>query len=116
MYKSGIFRRIIGIFFLASLFAFTGASAQDTKDENARSPHPARAKGKAKEAEKKKIQQKKLAEKAIEKGRKRHEKLQTRDVRKRMKKSKHTATANNAHKREFFLKRWFQKKHKTKRR
>jgi hypothetical protein len=81
--------------------------AQESPDINARSPHPTSSGRKQKQAEKKKVEQKKLAEKAIEKGKKRHEKLQTREVRKRMKKSKHKAAANNAHQREFFLKRWF---------
>ena len=60
--------------------------------------------------------QKKLAEKTIEIGKKRHEKIQTRDVRKRMKKSKNKASLNNSHKKEFFLKRWFTPKQRTKRR
>lgn len=43
-----------------------------------------------------------------------HKRLQTKKVRKRMKKSKHTATLHNENRREFFLKRWFKKKKKIK--
>jgi hypothetical protein len=42
-----------------------------------------------------------------------HKRLQTKKVRKRMKQSKNKARLNNEHKREFFLKRWFQKKKKV---
>lgn len=42
-----------------------------------------------------------------------HKRLQTKKVRKRMKRSKHRATLNNENRREFFLKRWFQKKKKV---
>lgn len=42
-----------------------------------------------------------------------HKRLQTKQVRKRMKKSKKRATLNNENKREFFLKRWFKKKKKV---
>jgi len=108
--------KIFGILILTVFLSISGVYGQGTKDVNARSPVPRAAKGKAKEAEKKKIQQKKLSEKAIDKGRKRHEKLQEREVRHRMKKSKRLAAANNAHKRDFFLTRWFTPKHKTKRR
>jgi hypothetical protein len=42
-----------------------------------------------------------------------HKRLQTKTVLKRMKQSKNKARRNNEHKREFFLKRWFQKKKKA---
>ena len=90
--------------------------AQDTKDVNARSPNPGAMSKQEKKATKKKVKQKELLEKAIVKGRKRHEKIQTKDVRKRMKKSKRKAAINNAHKKDFFLKRWFEKKPKKKNR
>ena len=96
-------------------FAFTSGivKAQDVKDINARSPHSAPSSRQQKKADKKKADQKKLAEKAIEKGRKNHEKLQTREVRRRMRQSKRKASMNNAHQREFFLKRWFTRDHRT---
>jgi hypothetical protein len=108
--------KVFSFFILVAVLSISGVYGQGTKDVNAHSPVPKVARGKAKEAEKKKIDQKKLAEKAIDKGRKRHEKLQEREVRHRMKKSKRVAAANNAHKKDFFLKRWFTPKQKTKRR
>lgn len=103
--------------FLGILFLFlsAGAVAQDSKDVNARSPHTVPASKKERKALKKKEVQKKQLDKAIEKGRKRHEKLQTKDVRKRMKKSKHKASQNRSFQREFFLKRWFTPKQGKKR-
>jgi|GEM_PF-1384181 len=98
------------IFSLIASFSW----AQEVKDVNAHSPNPASSSRKEKQAQKKKAAQKKLAEKAIEKGRKNHEKLQTKEVRKRMRKSKHTASMNNAHQKEFFLKRWFTPKQRRK--
>jgi hypothetical protein len=108
--------KIFSLLILVVLLSIPGVYGQGTKDVDARSPTPKAAKGKAKEAEKKKVEQKKLSEKAIDVGRKRHEKLQEREVRHRMKKSKRLAAANNAHKKDFFLKRWFTPKQKTKRR
>ncbi len=106
--------------FIISIFLLGGAAhaqdVPDTKDVNAHSPNPASMSKKEKLARKKKVKQKELKEKAIEKGRSNHEKIQTKEVRKRMKKSKRTAAANNAHERKFFLKRWFHSRHKTKRR
>ncbi|CAN5555839.1 hypothetical protein BH11BAC1_BH11BAC1_24390 [soil metagenome] len=119
MFIPVILRKVLFVFPFFIFLMLSGVRAQDAgdiKDINPRAPKAAAMSGKEKEARKKKIKQKKASEKAIEKGRKRHEKIQTRDVRKRMKKSKHTAATNNAHKREFFLKRWFQKKHRTKNR
>lgn len=42
---------------------------------------------------------------------KHHKRIQTKAVRKRMKKSRATAARNHDNRREFFLKRWFKKKH-----
>ncbi len=42
-----------------------------------------------------------------------HKRLQTKTVRKRMKRSKNKATLRNENKREFFIKRWFKKKKKV---
>ena len=110
--KSSFFGLLVVLF-----LSITGVYGQDTKDVNARSPVPKEAGAKQqKKAEKKKEDQRKLKEKAIDKGRKRHEKLQSKEVRKRMKKSKKKAAANHAHKKEFFLKRWFTPGQKTKRR
>ena len=108
--------RFFGLLTIILFLSISAVYGQDTKDVNARAPVPRSSNAKQKKAEKKKEDQKKLKEKAIDKGRKRHEKLQTKDVRKRMKKSKRKAAANNAHQKEFFLKRWFTPDHKTKRR
>ena len=108
----------VKILFVIGCFVATANTsfAQDTKDINARSPKEVPHSRLEKKALKKKDKQKEKLDKAIEIGRKRHEKLQEREVRKRMKKSKHTASLNNAHKREFFLKRWFRRKQHTKNR
>lgn len=45
---------------------------------------------------------------------KHHRRIQTKQVQKRMKKSKSTAVRNNNNQREFFLKRWFSKKSRPK--
>ncbi len=42
-----------------------------------------------------------------------HKRLQTKEVRKRMKASRKTAIRHNQNKREFFLVRWFKKKKKV---
>lgn len=42
-----------------------------------------------------------------------HKRLQTKKVRKRMKRSRNKATLHNENKREFFIKRWFTKKKKV---
>lgn len=42
-----------------------------------------------------------------------HKRIQTKTVRKRMKKSKGKARLNNENRREFFVKRWFKKKKKV---
>jgi hypothetical protein len=44
-----------------------------------------------------------------------HQRIQTKQVRKRMKRNRNTAIRNHEHKREFFIKRWFQKKKRIKR-
>lgn len=44
-----------------------------------------------------------------------HKRIQTKEVRKRMRSSRKTALRNHDHKREFFLKRWFQKRNTFKR-
>ena len=45
---------------------------------------------------------------------KHHKRIQTKKVRKRMKESRATATRNNLNKKEFFVKRWFKKKGRSK--
>lgn len=42
-----------------------------------------------------------------------HKRLQTKQVRKRMKRNRHKATLHNENRREFFIIRWFKKKKKV---
>lgn len=60
---------------------------------------------------KKKKQREKEAAKATKALLKQHMKDQSPETRKRMKQDAREAQRNNEHKREFFLKRWFRKKH-----
>lgn len=80
------------------------------QDLDARSPQKAASKGKQHQAEKKKAKQQKELLKGIEKGKKRHMKLQSKNTKKMMKKSKRKAANFNNDRKEFFLKRWFRKK------
>jgi len=118
MFKPGTLRKTACLLPILVCLLMARVYGQDpeTKDVNARSPNPAAQSRMEKKAQKKKEKQRELTAKAIEVGKKRHEKLQTKEVRKRMKKSKQRAEANNAHKKEFFLKRWFRSKHHTKKR
>lgn len=70
-----------------------------------------KSKRKLRKADKKKWKEDRRNKRAEEKRiRDHHKRLQTKDVRKRMKRSKGTAIRNNAHQREPFFKRLFQKK------
>jgi hypothetical protein len=82
------------------------------QDVNSHSPKPAHSSRMEKKAEKKKVVRQKKADKALEKGRLELVKIQTKAVQKRMKESKRKAKRHNENKREFFLKRWFTKKHR----
>ena len=100
-------RRLLLLFlFLIPISLF----AQDVPDVNAHSPKPKKTSGVEKKAEKVKERQKSDIAKADERERKRAIKIQEKEVRKRMKKSKHTAKLYNENKKEFFLVRWFRKK------
>jgi hypothetical protein len=69
---------------------------------------------KLRKLERKEAREKRKKEKAERKAiKKHHKRIQTKDVQKRMKKSRKRAIRNNDNKREFFLKRWFQKKKKV---
>lgn len=63
-----------------------------------------------KRAESKKKEQAMNEKKAEIEGRKMHSAIQTKEVRKRMKKSKKEANRWNKGKRKFFIARWFEKK------
>lgn len=81
------------------------------QDINARSPQPSAGSHQQQVADKKKIKQQQQIAKNTEKGVKRHLKLQTKNTRKMIKKSKRSSKHWNDNKKEFFLKRWFRKNH-----
>jgi hypothetical protein len=87
------------------------SAAVHAQDIDARSPKPNGGSSQQVKADKKKEKQKAMASKAIEKGKKRHEKLQTKNTKKMMKKSKKKSKQWNQNKKDFFLKRWFTRKH-----
>lgn len=81
------------------------------QDINARSPKPSAGSHQQQVADKKKLKQQQQIAKNTEKGVKRHLKLQTKNTRKMIKKSKRSSKHWNDNKKEFFLKRWFRKNH-----
>lgn len=100
-------RRKIFLLLLVAMPVFSLA-----QDLNSKSPQPDKSSTKQqKKAEKKKEQRRIQQENSEANNLKNAEKLQTKEVRKRMKKSRKKADDWNAHRREFFLKRWFRKKH-----
>ena len=101
--------KFVSYLFVLVLFVLPGKV--HSQDLDARSPHSNGGAPQQVKADKKKAAQVALKEKAIEKGKKRHMKLQAKNTKKMMKKSKHTSSNWNANKIEFFLKRWFRKKH-----
>ncbi len=82
------------------------------QDINARSPKPITGSHQQQVADKKKIKQQIQIEKNTEKARKQHLKLQSKNTKKMMRKSNHSSKRWNENKNEFFLKRWFRKKHR----
>jgi hypothetical protein len=103
-----VFSRHIFLF-SCLVFAFFSLSAQDKKSgpkEKTFKPDLKSNKQLRKEArEKKRIER--AEKKAI---RKHHHRIQTKQVRKRMKSSRKAATRHNEHRREFFIKRWLKKR------
>ena len=81
------------------------------QDINAHSPKPAPVSRQQKAADKKKLKQQLKIQEEIELGQKSHLKLQEKNTRKMMKKSQRSAKRWNENRGEFFLKRWFTKKH-----
>lgn len=95
----------------ATLLLCCMSSLGFSQDIDARSPKPNGGSSQQVKADKKKEKQKAMATKAIEKGKKRHEKLQAKNTKKMMKKSKKKSKQWNQNKKDFFLKRWFTRKH-----
>jgi hypothetical protein len=103
------------IFPLILLFHFCFAAHAQDKSEGTGPPSKSFAsERKLRKEERREAREKRRQEKAERKAVKAyHKRLQTKPVLKRMKQSKNKARRNNEHKREFFLKRWFQKKKKV---
>lgn len=106
--------RFLRQFTLCLLLSLTGSWSMEAvaQDLDARSPKKEASKGKQRRAEKKKAKQAKLLEKAIKKGRKRHMKIQSKSTKKMMRKSRKKSAGFNNDRKEFFMKRWFRKKHR----
>jgi len=94
------------------LFCFTiSVFSQDKPPANKKAEA---SKREIRKRERKEYKERKRKEKQERKAIKAHHKrLQTKAVRKRMKRSKKRATLHNENRREFFLKRWFKKKKKV---
>lgn len=97
--------RGIAVFLLFFGFAMS-VQAQDNPDRR-----PQKTKKSRKEFAKKGEEREAEALTAQEEGRKRHVKLQDKETRKRMKRSRKKAERYNKHKREPFLRRLFRKRH-----
>lgn len=100
---------------LICLFLFSGVGsgiAQETANgDKVNKQKPVQTKREQRKASRKKWKEQRKQEKMHKKGvKKKQKQLQTKKTLKRMKKDKKKALRNNAHKREFFLKRWFSKK------
>ena len=93
-------KTLLKIFFLLLLLLPLYTLAQE-------SPQATKAQKKAESKKKEQVMNEKKAE--IE-GRKMHNAIQTKEVRKRMKKSKKEANRWNQGRRKFFIARWFEKK------
>ena len=95
--------------FFAIFFIFScNVLAQDL---NAHSPKPAPVSRQQQAADKMKLKQQQKIQEEIELGQKRHIDLQAKNTKKMMKKSQRSAKRWNESRKEFFLKRWFTKKH-----
>ena len=91
-----VFRKILLLLLVLPAFALAQDSPKATKAQ--------------KKAEAKKEQRLMNEKKAEIEGRKMHKAIQTKEVRKRMKKSKKEADRWNTGRRKFFIARWFEKK------
>lgn len=97
------------IFFLLIFLWPVSLLAQDL---DARSPKPNAGTPQQRAADKKKEKKEAAYTKSIEKAKKQHLKNQTRNTRKMMRKSKNRSARWDQDRKEFFLKRWFRKKHR----
>lgn len=113
MKKNGYIRVFRIVFFF--LFAFSLVlSVLPVLGQEQGTTAPTPVNKKQKKADKKKEKQKVSSQKIIDDGIKRHNKIQTKEVQKRMKESRKKADRNNHNRREPFYKRWFRKENRTK--
>jgi len=103
-------KKWISFVFLLSFIAIAQHSFSQEIGTDAKSPHSTPAGSMQKKAMKKKEEQKAKGEKAEAQERKHQYKIQTHEVKKRMKKSKKDAERVNENKKESFFKRLFKKK------
>ena len=102
--KNSLFNTLPIFFFIINI----SLKAQDL---NARSPKPVAGSHQQQVADKKKLKLQKEIFENTEKSREKHMKLQAKNTKKMMKKSKRASKRWNDNKNEFFLKRWFTKSH-----
>ncbi len=103
---------------LFSLFLQNACLAQESggKSDPPKKDQSLKSKRKLRKEDKKQWKEDRRNKRAEEKKiRDHHKRIQTKEVRKRMKRSKQTATRNHDHKREPFFQRLFKKKNKGKR-
>ena len=107
--KTKIFRYFFVFFLAVSFISF----AQNPPEQKSPTKGAEQNKKAIRKAEKKEAKERRRIEKEERKAIKAyHKRLQTKTVRKRMKKSRKKAIMNNEHRRESFLKRWFKKRKK----
>ncbi|MBK5286041.1 MAG: hypothetical protein JJE25_11625 [Bacteroidia bacterium] len=97
--KKVLIKIFLLVFMMLPVFALSQETSSDSKATKGQ-----------KKAESKKKEQVMNEKKAEIQGRKQHMAIQTKEVRKRMKKSKKDANRWNQGKRKFFILRWFEKK------
>jgi len=104
------FKKIIYILFFLNFITFSYAQDKGTgpKEKSFKTERKLR---KEERFEARERRRKERAEKKAIKAY--HKRLQTKQVRKRMKRSKNKATLNNENRREFFIKRWLKKRKKV---
>ena len=107
----GFFKKNKYLYKLIPLFFMLLSFSVKSQDVDARSPKTSGGSRQQQVAEKKKAKQQIKIQKGVEKGKERHLKLQAKNTKKMIKKSKRSSKRWNENKKEFFLKRWFTKKH-----
>lgn len=108
--KTYIFKYFFACFFIFSLVSFS----QNPPEQKSPTKGAEQNKRAIRKAEKKEAKERRKIEREERKAIKAyHKRLQTKIVRKRMKKSRKKAIMNNEHRRESWIKRWFKKRKKV---